>query len=270
MKIKDNYPGRLDLIYTAMAKLETMKLTKHESGVNQDDSVYAEEIFMTKITELGLTIRVRNTFEAAKISTIGQLVNKTDAQLLCLCRFGITSLTQVKTALCKYGLIHRVMVQSGKGLMYYLNGFKGRCSLVQLSDETSMIKRIISKVIRINKIEYMLYNPVPDIVVYVRGNPINTLTIKDVANKVNHSYSQCSLMLRHCGYLSDIKKVYRHGVLVDEELESMLKEMTVNQISIIRRKGESLGTKSRQGIYNYCSRHGIDTLTRDQVKKIKR
>lgn len=51
------------------------------------------------ITELELSVRASNCLESAKIATVGQLVSKTDADLLKVRSFGKTSLREVKKKL---------------------------------------------------------------------------------------------------------------------------------------------------------------------------
>ena len=56
------------------------------------------------IQELDLSVRANNCLESAKISTVRELVKKTDADLLKVRSFGKTSLREVKRKLADLGL----------------------------------------------------------------------------------------------------------------------------------------------------------------------
>ncbi len=56
------------------------------------------------IQELDLSVRANNCLESAKISTVRDLVRKTDADLLKVRSFGKTSLREVKRKLADMGL----------------------------------------------------------------------------------------------------------------------------------------------------------------------
>jgi len=58
----------------------------------------------TPIAELELSVRAGNCFESEKIETVGQLVQKTEADLLKIRSFGKTSLREVKRKLADIGL----------------------------------------------------------------------------------------------------------------------------------------------------------------------
>ncbi len=58
----------------------------------------------TPIVELELSVRAGNCFESEKIETVGQLVQKTEADLLKIRSFGKTSLREVKRKLADIGL----------------------------------------------------------------------------------------------------------------------------------------------------------------------
>ncbi|MCC6670254.1 MAG: tetratricopeptide repeat protein [Planctomycetes bacterium] len=59
------------------------------------------------ITELDLSVRCRRIVELLKIRTIGDLANKTEAELLACPNFGQTSLNEIKTKLDELGLALR-------------------------------------------------------------------------------------------------------------------------------------------------------------------
>src|SRR5205085_6806158 len=56
------------------------------------------------VQELDLSVRANNCLESAKISTVRDLVKKTDADLLKVRSFGKTSLREVKRRLADMGL----------------------------------------------------------------------------------------------------------------------------------------------------------------------
>jgi DNA-directed RNA polymerase subunit alpha len=56
------------------------------------------------VQELDLSVRANNCLESAKISTVRELVKKTDADLLKVRSFGKTSLREVKRKLADLGL----------------------------------------------------------------------------------------------------------------------------------------------------------------------
>ncbi len=78
-----------------------------ESGTEELQQEVDEELqrkVNTSIHEIELTVRASNCMEAAKIETVGQLVNMTEAQLLEIRSFGKTSLREVKRKLSDLGL----------------------------------------------------------------------------------------------------------------------------------------------------------------------
>jgi DNA-directed RNA polymerase subunit alpha len=56
------------------------------------------------ISELDLSVRSRRIVDLLKIRTIGDLANKTEAELLACPNFGQTSLNEIKTKLDEFGL----------------------------------------------------------------------------------------------------------------------------------------------------------------------
>lgn len=65
------------------------------------------------ISELDLSVRAGNCLDSAKITTVGQLVNMTDADLLRVRSFGKTSLREVKRKLADLGLSLGLKVPAG-------------------------------------------------------------------------------------------------------------------------------------------------------------
>jgi DNA-directed RNA polymerase subunit alpha len=56
------------------------------------------------IAELELSVRARRAIDKLGIRTLGDIVNKTEAELLACKNFGITSLTEIKERLSKFNL----------------------------------------------------------------------------------------------------------------------------------------------------------------------
>ncbi|MFB3893376.1 MAG: DNA-directed RNA polymerase subunit alpha [Phycisphaerae bacterium] len=67
------------------------------------DSELRKKLSMS-VHEMELSVRANNCLESAKIETVGQLVNQTDADLLKIRSFGKTSLREVKRKLQDMGL----------------------------------------------------------------------------------------------------------------------------------------------------------------------
>ncbi len=67
-------------------------------------SVNDEGVLATPVAKLGLSVRANNALESLKVGTLGELVTRTDADLLACRNFGQTSLNEVKQKLAEYGL----------------------------------------------------------------------------------------------------------------------------------------------------------------------
>ena len=73
-----------------------------ESGASEAEQAVNAELqkkLSTTIHEMELSVRANNCLEAAKIETVGQLVNMTESELLKIRSFGKTSLREVKRKL---------------------------------------------------------------------------------------------------------------------------------------------------------------------------
>lgn len=77
--------------------------SKPVEAAQQIDSELQRKLSMS-VHELELSVRSNNCLEAAKIETVGQLVNMTEADLLKIRNFGKTSLREVKRKLQDLGL----------------------------------------------------------------------------------------------------------------------------------------------------------------------
>lgn len=70
-----------------------------------DHSTSADESIVSKSTnELQLSVRSRQCLEKLNLHTIGELIHKTEAELLGCKNFGVTSLNEIKRAISRFGL----------------------------------------------------------------------------------------------------------------------------------------------------------------------
>jgi DNA-directed RNA polymerase subunit alpha len=63
-----------------------------------------EGILATPVEQIEFSVRARKAMESLKITTLGQLVSKTEADLLACKNFGQTSLNEIRQRLAEYGL----------------------------------------------------------------------------------------------------------------------------------------------------------------------
>ncbi len=82
-------------------ELQEEQITEEE-GAGLDDAL-AEKLSMD-ISELHLTVRASNCLESQNLSTVAELVVKTEAEVLKMRNFGKTSLLEIKTKLTDMGL----------------------------------------------------------------------------------------------------------------------------------------------------------------------
>jgi DNA-directed RNA polymerase subunit alpha len=83
---------------------DTVPHTKSQPAQFIPESEAMQELLRRPIGALNLSVRAGNCLEAAKISTIGDLVVRTDAELLRFRSFGKTSLQEVHRKLAEVGL----------------------------------------------------------------------------------------------------------------------------------------------------------------------
>ncbi|MFW5682956.1 MAG: DNA-directed RNA polymerase subunit alpha C-terminal domain-containing protein [Phycisphaeraceae bacterium] len=83
------------------AKQQVYNQLKQESG--------DEEVFHRSVNELDLSVRARKALSLLGIETIGDLVMKTEAELMGVKNFGMTSLVEIKEKLEEQGLSLRSM-----------------------------------------------------------------------------------------------------------------------------------------------------------------
>ena len=70
-------------------------------------NVQNEGVLGTPIERVGFSIRVRGALEILRLRTVGDLVAKSEAELLACKNFGQTSMTEVRSKLTEYGLTLR-------------------------------------------------------------------------------------------------------------------------------------------------------------------
>ncbi|HUS47399.1 MAG TPA: DNA-directed RNA polymerase subunit alpha C-terminal domain-containing protein, partial [Phycisphaerae bacterium] len=63
-----------------------------------------EGVLATPVKQLDLSVRCSRALDVLKIATLGELVNKTEAELLACRNFGQTSLNEIRQKLTQYGL----------------------------------------------------------------------------------------------------------------------------------------------------------------------
>jgi len=68
-----------------------------------------QELLNKNVDELKLSVRSRKCIQRLNIRTIGELIQKTEAELLGRKNFGVTSLNEIKKALGNYGLELRTL-----------------------------------------------------------------------------------------------------------------------------------------------------------------
>jgi DNA-directed RNA polymerase subunit alpha len=61
-------------------------------------------VLATRIEQIEFSVRVRRALDSLKVTTLGQLITKTEAELLACKNFGQTSLNEVRQRLAEYGL----------------------------------------------------------------------------------------------------------------------------------------------------------------------
>ncbi|MHC4154580.1 MAG: tetratricopeptide repeat protein [Planctomycetota bacterium] len=77
-----------------------------EGGVPADQNA---ELLKRPVEDLGLSVRSRKALQKLGVRTLGELIKKTDAELLGCKNFGITSLNEIKKALDNFGLDLRTL-----------------------------------------------------------------------------------------------------------------------------------------------------------------
>ena len=91
--------GHLD-IFVPKDELERMSGVVH----TEDDAFEMNQYLLRSVNELELSVRAANCLKNAKIKTIGDLVQKTEAEMLRTKNFGKKSLNEIKEILVDMGL----------------------------------------------------------------------------------------------------------------------------------------------------------------------
>jgi DNA-directed RNA polymerase subunit alpha len=73
-------------------------------SIEDEDEDDGEGLLNKPVDDLQLSVRARKCTEKLDLHTIGELVRKTDAELLGCKNFGVTSLNEIKKALSNLGL----------------------------------------------------------------------------------------------------------------------------------------------------------------------
>ena len=73
-------------------------------GLPRPGSMSAEELLSRPVVDLQLSVRGRRAMEVLGVKTIGELIEKTEEDLLSCRNFGQTSINEVKEKLRAYGL----------------------------------------------------------------------------------------------------------------------------------------------------------------------
>jgi len=91
-------------LYLGMALEDKPFAEKTIDDFDMDEDPDDQGIFSKSVDELRLSVRARKCLLSLNMRTIGDLVQKTDAELLGCKNFGVTSLNEIKNALSNYGL----------------------------------------------------------------------------------------------------------------------------------------------------------------------
>jgi len=88
-----------------------MALDEKQLAAQSDQEIAVPDmvIFGKSVEILQLSGRARNCLQNLNISTVGELTQKTDAELLAGKNFGVTSLNEIKNALSGLGLVLRTL-----------------------------------------------------------------------------------------------------------------------------------------------------------------
>ncbi len=97
-----------------LAKFASSCTNMYYDEERQRQAARRERLLAMPITDFELSIRSRKCLEDMDISTLGDLVNKTEAELLSFNNFGETSLAEVKSILKQKGLTLKEETPSGE------------------------------------------------------------------------------------------------------------------------------------------------------------
>jgi DNA-directed RNA polymerase subunit alpha len=89
--------------------LEERQFTVAEPFESRSTQVENEGLLGKLVDDLQLSIRARKCLQKLNIRTLGELIRRTDAELLGVKNFGVTSLNEIKKALSNLGLSLRTL-----------------------------------------------------------------------------------------------------------------------------------------------------------------
>jgi len=89
-----------------MAAEEKLTLALNEIGQNEEVD---EEILNKLVEDVEFSVRAKRALMKLGLQTLGEVINKTEAELLGCKNFGVTSLNEIKERLATYGLSLRTL-----------------------------------------------------------------------------------------------------------------------------------------------------------------
>ena len=87
--------------------LEDRKSDLNENSENDPASNTNNELYSMSLAELAFSVRARRCLQRLNINTVGDLTQCTEAELLGVKNFGLTSLTEIKEKAKEYGFALR-------------------------------------------------------------------------------------------------------------------------------------------------------------------
>jgi DNA-directed RNA polymerase subunit alpha len=87
-----------------MSLVEDKGLLPISQGAQESQSDISPELISKSLADFEMSVRARKCLEQLNIKTIGELISKTEAELLGVKNFGVTSLTEIKQILDSLGL----------------------------------------------------------------------------------------------------------------------------------------------------------------------
>ena len=83
--------------------LEEKQLSSFPEYIPVED----EGVLSKSVDELQLSVRAQKCLQSLNLRNIGELIRRTEAELLGCKNFGVTSLNEIKKALTSFGLVLR-------------------------------------------------------------------------------------------------------------------------------------------------------------------
>ncbi|MCH8936280.1 MAG: hypothetical protein IIB90_11195, partial [Gemmatimonadetes bacterium] len=102
-EIKDMLTAK-GLSLGAPAEMEESDIFGGGGGLVSQGAVKDEGVLGTRLALIDLSIRARKALEVLRLQTLGDLVAKSEAELLACKNFGQTSLHEIRQRLSEYGL----------------------------------------------------------------------------------------------------------------------------------------------------------------------